>query len=224
MARYDEAVGVQAKLYPGAEHDAAEAEVMRWTATLKELEAQVPNPPRSYADLVLLAEIGRHGANLGRDGRMAELDANDVFARPAARLIEAVLHFTGSDIGKALAPPSSATGPAVLPPLSPEHRKYQKIVAEIARFEGSDYPPGMSAEESEAALDALSDEATSLEREAWATPAKTLADVLLRGEVALHNENGVMESLDDAEAYYDERAVAQLIRAVVDVLGGRHAR
>jgi hypothetical protein len=62
----------------------------------------------------------------------------------------------------------------------------------------------------------------ALERKAWATPAKTVADVLLRGEMALYNENGVMESLDDAEAYYDERAVAQLIRAVVAVLGGLH--
>jgi hypothetical protein len=63
----------------------------------------------------------------------------------------------------------------------------------------------------------------ALERETWATPAKTLADVLLRGEMALYNENGVMESLDDPDAYYDERSIAQLIRAVVDVLGGSNA-
>ena len=64
----------------------------------------------------------------------------------------------------------------------------------------------------------------ALERKAWASPARTLADVLLRGEMALYNENGVMEHLDDSEAYYDERSVAQLIRAVVDVLGGLHGR
>src|SRR5262245_30523893 len=81
MARLDEAVGVQAKLHAGAEEDAAEAEVMRWTAALKELEAQVPNPPCSYGDLVVLAEIGRHGADVGRDGRMAELDQVDCFQR-----------------------------------------------------------------------------------------------------------------------------------------------
>jgi hypothetical protein len=43
---------------------------------------------------------------------------------------------------------------------------------------------------------------------------------LLRGEIALHNENGVMEHLDNPEAYYDDRSIAQLIRALVDVLGG----
>ena len=47
---------------------------------------------------------------------------------------------------------------------------------------------------------------------------------LLRGEMALFNENGILESLDNPEAYYDERSAAQLIRAVVDVLGGDHAR
>jgi hypothetical protein len=62
-----------------------------------------------------------------------------------------------------------------------------------------------------------------MEREIWATPAKTLADVLLRGEVALHNENGIMESLD-VDTYHDERSCAQLIRTVVDVLGGLDER
>jgi hypothetical protein len=77
---------------------------------------------------------------------------------------------------------------------------------------------------SEAVINALSEQAMVLERKAWATPARTLADVLLRGEMALYNENAVMENLDDPEAYYDERSIAQLIRAVVDVLGGLHAR
>jgi hypothetical protein len=45
---------------------------------------------------------------------------------------------------------------------------------------------------------------------ARSTPAKTLADVLLRGEIALDNENGVMDSLDDPDAYHDDRAEAQL--------------
>ena len=36
--------------------------------------------------------------------------------------------------------------------------------------------------------------------------------------------NGIMDELDDPEAYYDERSAAQLIKAVVDVLGGLHAR
>jgi hypothetical protein len=108
--------------------------------------------------------------------------------------------------------------------LSADHLRYREVVAEIARFDGSDYPPGMSEEESEPPLRALSDEAMARERKAWTTPAKTLADVLPRGEMALYNENGIMDALDDPEAYYDERSVAQLIKAVIDVLGGLHAR
>jgi len=50
-----------------------------------------------------------------------------------------------------------------------------------------------------------------------------LADVLLRAEIALDNENGVMDVLDNPDAYYEDRANAQLIRAVLDVLGGLHA-
>ena len=145
---------------------------------------------------------------------MSALEKGDCLGGPAARLIEAVLQFAGRDVTKASAPPDGSDGPTVLLPISPEHRKYREIVAEIARFDG-DYPPGMSEEESEPMLRALSDEAMARERKAWATPAKTLADVLLRGEMALYNENGIMEALDDPQAYYDERSVAQLIRAVV---------
>src|SRR5262249_61463217 len=60
-------------------------------------------------------------------------------------------------------------------------------------------------------------------RKIWAKPAKTLTDVLLRSEIALDNENGVMDVLDNPDAYYEDRANAQLIRAVLDVLGGLHA-
>jgi hypothetical protein len=123
----------------------------------------------------------------------------------------------------ARAAPASAAR-MVLPPLSPLHLRYRESLAEIARLDDNYYSLAMSADEKEAAVEAACERAMALERETWATPAKTLADVLLRGEMALYNENGVMESLHDPEAYYDERAVAQLIKAVVDVLGGLHAR
>jgi hypothetical protein len=109
----------------------------------------------------------------------------------------------------------------VLPSLSPDHLKYREVVAKI---DGFDWGKGLADEEvREPAFDRLTAQATEIEARVWATPAKTLGDVLLRGEIALHNENGVMESLSDAEAYYDERAVAQVIKAVLDVLGGLHA-
>ena len=139
-----------------------------------------------------------------------------------ADLVEAVLQFAGRDFAKEVAP--TPASPALLPPLSPDHLRYREALAEIARLDDHDYSPEMSDEEKEAAVGAACEKAMAIERMIWATPAKTLADVLLRGEMALYNENGMMETLDEPEAYYDERSVAQLIRAVVDVLGGHYAR
>jgi hypothetical protein len=94
LARLAESRDAAGKLHDwGPEFDAANDKIDRWMAKLDELEAQIPNPPRSYVDLVILAEIARAGADVGGDGRMAELDDNDCFERPAARLIEAVLQF-----------------------------------------------------------------------------------------------------------------------------------
>jgi hypothetical protein len=104
-----------------------------------------------------------------------------------------------------------------LPALSAAHLAYRNLVAEIHRF---DADSELDGEESEAAMTRLMEQASEMERECWAKPAQTLADVLLRGEIALYNENGVMASLDDPKAYYDDRANAQLIKAVVNVLGG----
>jgi hypothetical protein len=84
---------VAGKLHHGAEFDAADAEIHRWRAALKELQDQVPNPPGSYGDLMVLAEIARFGADVGENGTTADLVADDIFASPALRLIEAVLQF-----------------------------------------------------------------------------------------------------------------------------------
>jgi hypothetical protein len=52
-----------------------------------------PESPGFYGDLMVLAEIARFGADVGENGRTADLVADAVFVRPAARLIEAVLQF-----------------------------------------------------------------------------------------------------------------------------------
>jgi hypothetical protein len=83
---------------------------------------------------------------------------------------------------------------AALPPLTAEHIAYRKLQAEIKRhcdeeMEGSHE----EIEASEAVLSDLMDEEMAMERAIWAKPADTLADVLLRGEIALNNENGIME-------------------------------
>ena len=209
------------RLRPGPEEDAAEAVVEQLKADLRRLELQIPEPPQSYADVVMRAEMALHWA--AGDGDIEELRYDgDLIRHTLADLIEAVLQFAGRDFAKAVAP--TPASPALLPPLSPEHLRYREALAEIAKLDDHDYSPEMSDEEKEAAVGAACEKAMAIEQMIWATPAKTLADVLLRGEMALYNENGIMETLDEPEAYCDERSVAQLIRAVVDVLGGHHAR
>jgi hypothetical protein len=93
VSRLAEARDTQGKLPPGAARDldVSDAEIDKCLAELTELEQQVPRPPRSYDDLVILALIAQCGAEV-RNGTMAELDG-DIFERPAARLVEAVLQF-----------------------------------------------------------------------------------------------------------------------------------
>jgi hypothetical protein len=97
--------------------------------------------------------------------------------------------------------------------LSPQHLAYRALLAETNAL------PTDDDEEFNAKLKRLS----HMENQIWATPAKTLGDVLLRAEIAHTNENGVMDDLDKDESYADDRAFGQLIRAVLDVLGGAHA-
>ena len=53
----------------------------------------MPNPPRTFADIALMAEIAFHYADHEVNGCMEELDDDDKFISSSARLIEAVLHF-----------------------------------------------------------------------------------------------------------------------------------
>ena len=66
--------------------------------------------------------------------------------------------------------------------------------------------------------DRLCNQISANESRVWSAPARTLAGVLLHGEIALYNENGVMNFIDEANSYEDDRAIAQLIRAVVAFL------
>ena len=106
--------------------------------------------------------------------------------------------------------------------LSPQHLAYRALLAEVADWNPeSEEPEDQKADEQ--AFAALLDRVSDAEKAIWATPATTLADLLLRAEIAENNENGVMGDLDNPDAYLDDRAFAQLIRAALDVLGGRHA-
>jgi hypothetical protein len=94
-ALLEEAFAAYGKVQPGDAVEAGvQARIDQIQGELENLEGQIPNPPRSFADLVAWAEIARAGADVRKDGTMAETTERDVFARPAARLIEAVLQFS----------------------------------------------------------------------------------------------------------------------------------
>jgi hypothetical protein len=91
IARVDEA--------ERAGEDAADAVASTGWDELYRLEEQIPNPPQSFADLLIRAELAYFGADKERDDRtMSALEKGDCLGGPAARLIEAVLQFAGSDI------------------------------------------------------------------------------------------------------------------------------
>ena len=93
-ARLDEAFDVQGKVKPGDPvEEAAQARIDQLQGDLEDLEGQISNPPQSFADLIAWAVIARTGADLRDDGTMGECQERDVFLRPSARLIEAVLQF-----------------------------------------------------------------------------------------------------------------------------------
>jgi hypothetical protein len=95
VARLDEAFAVLGKVRPTdkASEEAAQARVDELQDRLEELGNQIPDPPETLADLMAWAEIAKAGADLRADGTIAETTHMDIFIRPAARLVEAVLQF-----------------------------------------------------------------------------------------------------------------------------------
>jgi hypothetical protein len=108
IARLREANVIAGKLLAGPEFDAAEAEVIRWEERLEELEARIPNPPRSPHDILLRAVVARYFDGVA-DGPMESL-GGDVFERRAARLIESVLQWHGFDPAKIVDLPGRPRG------------------------------------------------------------------------------------------------------------------
>jgi hypothetical protein len=165
----------------GAEAAAVEAEIDRWQNELESLEDQIPSPPRSFGDLVAWAEIARCGADLRPDGTMGECEEGDIFQRPAARLVEAVLqHSEAAD--RALMSPANAM----------LYREWRGLIEDHVReFE---FDPTKSAStggritaesEAEEARMAVSLEAVdALADKILAEPVRAWGDLLPRAEVA----------------------------------------
>ena len=76
-----------------ADGAAADAAITKAQEELQELDAQIPRPPRSFADLVARAQVAYAGGEARHDGTLAEAEAPDIFEGPAARLVEDVLQF-----------------------------------------------------------------------------------------------------------------------------------
>jgi len=62
MANSDAALQRASRLL-GAEFDIAEAERVQWGDEIAAMEKEIPNPPRSFEDLVARAEIARYGGD-----------------------------------------------------------------------------------------------------------------------------------------------------------------
>jgi hypothetical protein len=73
--------------------DGAEVVYQRRLTELLVLISRIPNQPRTFEDIVLLAEVAFHFAECDDNGRMAEIDDDDVFLSAAARVVQAVLDF-----------------------------------------------------------------------------------------------------------------------------------
>ena len=95
------------------------------------------------------------------------------------------------------------------------HREYRRVCGEVDKFEVPGYADGEGGDD---ALRQLLEEARVIEARAWAKRARTTGDILFRAEIA-SRQNDIMAALEDPEADHDARACAELVKAVVDVLG-----
>jgi hypothetical protein len=178
-ARLEDAFEAHAKVIPGDPVEGtAEDRVEQIEAELEALEGEIPSPPQSFADLVAWAEIARAGADVRDDGTLGEASAPDVFERPAARLVEAVLQFGGSS-------------PRILPGMSPAHaahyREWRGLIdhQHMRQFEGicHDGMTKAEIETAEARIAAHLEVIDAVAARIFAEPPQTWGDVMLYAQV-----------------------------------------
>ena len=97
--------------------------------------------------------------------------------------------------------------------------EYLSLIQEIRNHEARSKGSTLTEEEAtEPIFDGLCEAVMAYEREKiWSTPSRTWGDVLLYAEAALYNENGIMVSRGDDNAYIDELSAAELTNAVITV-------
>jgi hypothetical protein len=80
------------------EDEACDAAIDALQAELQDLDAQIPRPPRSLADLWARALVAYAGGEQCPDGTLKEAESPDIFEGPAARLVEDVIQFVGGGL------------------------------------------------------------------------------------------------------------------------------
>ena len=223
--RLDEAFDVQGKVAPGDPvEEAAQARIDQLQGDLEDLEGQISSPPRSFADLIAWAEIARAGADLRDDDTMGECQERDVFLRPSARLIEAVLQYRGTLPGAASMSPAHAA----------HYCEWRGLIeAHVRKFERSDDAGGGITEESkaeEARMAASMEVIDAVADKILAEPVQTWGDLLPCAEVAFWYQwagidpegphaSGQMAAGPMSGGKAIDQAVAKVLEAIFTVAG-----
>jgi hypothetical protein len=178
IAQAEAALHVVGELPAGPKFELAQADLNTWEDEIAALEDDIPNPPRSYDDLLARAEVARHGGDVV-DGKLMEAEnQEDVFVGPAARLVEAVLQYRGAQPGAASMSPAHAA----------HYREWRCLVDHHMREFENPNEEGMSKAEieaEEARMAAHMEIMESFAHQVFAVPARTWGDVLLLAEICL---------------------------------------
>jgi hypothetical protein len=223
VARLGDAFDAYGKLTPKhPAEDAVQARIDQFESELENLEHQIPSPPQSFADLVAWAEIAHAGAGIYADERIDAAQADDVFERPAARLMEAVLQMGG------------CSRVLVMSPAHAEHyREWRSLIAtHVREFENVSEAGKTKAEitADENRMAQHMELINALCGRIFAVPARTWGDVALYAQVAFWQHwPGVDPEGPEASAEmrwgpfgvggYPAETVAKLLEAIFTVAG-----
>jgi hypothetical protein len=189
---------------------------------LYRLEEQIPNPPQSFADLLIRAELAYFGADKEPDDRtMSALENGDCFGGPAARLIE-VLQFAQCGVATDTSPLAGKIRnlmPQVQAAIIATTRTDAKAIGELG-IDPDEYPEHVAAEKH---VKALEDQLQALVDAAWAAPVRNFGDAVLLAEIAQHHAHdwpaiGEADGLTNPVCY-DLEAFGRLTMAVLALAG-----
>ena len=196
---------------------------MRWEDEVAALEAEIPNPPRCYEDLIARAEVAFHGGDVV-GGKLMEAECDeDVFIGPAGRLIEAVLQFGGVK-----------TRALVMSPANAAHFRVWRCLIEVhvREFENVDDEGKTEAEikDEEARCEASLDEIDAVSEAILAEPARVWGDLVPCAQVVCWRQwPGIDPEGEDAREQMEagtmgsgdlvDEAVTKLLKGIFALAG-----